>query len=169
MASFDRMAARTKQILSMACILCVSVLLMSQQVKHEGIADIAVVVNRDVPANGLALYQVRRIFRGEEKYWKSNLPIVVIVPGTGTREREVMLHDIYKMNESQYKQFWMEQIFRAEAFSAPKIADSSGTANELVSSVPGCITLMSANEVRPGSKILKIDNKLPGERGYPLR
>lgn len=153
----------------MACVLWLCVLLMPQQVKHEGIADIAVVVNREVPVNGLAMYEVKRIFRGEDKYWKSNLPIVLIVPATGMREREVMLHNIYKMNESQYKQFWVEQIFRVQAFSAPKIADSSVTANKLVSSVPGCITLMSANEVRPGSKILKIDNKLPGERGYPLR
>ena len=163
------MSSRTKHILPMACILCLSVLLLSQQTRHEGVADIAVVVNREVPVNGLAMYQIRRIFRGEDKYWKSNSPIVLIVPAAGTREREVMLHNIYKMNESQYKQFWLEQIFRAEAFSAPKIADSSGTANELVSSVSGCITLMSASEVRPGSKVLKIDNKLPGERGYPLR
>ena len=163
------MGLRTKRILPMACVLWLSVLLMPQQVKHEGVADIAVVVNREVPVNGLAMYEVKRIFRGEDKYWKSNLPIVLIVPATGTHEREVMLHNVYKMNESQYKQFWVEQIFRAQAFSAPKIADSSVTANELVSSVPGCITLMSANEVRPGSKILKIDNKLPGERGYPLR
>jgi hypothetical protein len=163
------MGVRTKRILSIACILCVSVALMPQQVKHEGVADIAVVVNRDVPVSGLAMYQIRRIFRGEEKYWKSNRPIVVIVPASGTREREVMLHSIYKMNESQYKQFWIEQIFRAQAFSAPKIADSTVTANELVSSVSGCITLMSASEARPGTRILKIDNKLPGERGYPLR
>ena len=163
------MGVRTKLFLPMACIMALSAWLTPQQVRHEGVADVAVVVNRDVPADSLALYEVRRLFRGESRYWKSNLLVVLIVPPAGTHERDVMLRNIYKMNESQYKQYWVERIFRAEAFSAPKIADSSAIANELLSSVPGCITFMNANDVRPGSKILKIDNKLPGERGYPLR
>ena len=163
------MGVRTKLFLPMACIMALSAWLAPQQVRHEGVADIAVVVSRDVPASGLPIREVRRIFRGENRYWNSSLPIVLIVPSAGTRERDVMLNNIYKMNESQYKQYWVERIFRAEAFSAPKIADSSATANKLISSVSGCITLMNANEVRPGSKVLKIDNKLPGEPGYPLR
>jgi hypothetical protein len=165
----DRMRWRIKALGSVACILAFSIILASQQSRHEGGSEVAVVVNSDVPVTSISLYDVRHVFVGDKQYWKSNMPVVLIVPPAGTHEREVMLHTVYRMNESQYRQYWIGRIFRAEAMSAPKTAESSTIANELVSSIPGCITIMNASEVRPGAKILRVDGKLPGERGYPLR
>ena len=33
---------------------------------------------------------------------------------------------------------------------------------------PGAIALIAADDVKPGLKVLKIDDKLPGQEGYPL-
>jgi hypothetical protein len=164
------MCTRTKLLHLFVCILLFSAAVLPQQAgKREGGGEIVIVVNKGVPPDTLSLYEVRHIFMGERQYWKSNLPVVLIVPSAGSREREVMLRDIYRMNESQYRQYWVGRIFRAEAPSAPKTADTSAVANELVATVPGCITIMNLNDVHPGSKILKVDGKSPGDRGYPLR
>lgn len=162
------MRMRKRFFLSIAFVLALSAGLVSQQPRHEG-PDVAVVVNSDVPLTGLSVYDLRHIFMGDKQYWKNGLAVVLIVPAQGTHEREILLQKIYKMNESQYRQYWIGRIFRAEAISAPKTAESSTLANELVASLPGCITIMNASDVRPGSKILRVDGKLPGERGYPLR
>jgi hypothetical protein len=141
---------------------------VSSQTRSEG-GDVAVVVNADVPVDNLSIFDVQHVFRGEKQFWKRNLKVVLLAPPAGGHERDVMLHVVYKMSESEYKQYWIGRIFRAEAISAPRTADSTAAARNLVASLPGCVTLMNASEVRPGNKILKIDGKFPGERGYPLR
>lgn len=160
---------RTIAACSLAWMLAISAVPGPQQGRHEARGEVAVVVNPDVPMTGISMNEVRHLFLGEKRYWKTKLPVVLIVPRAGTHERDVMLRDVYRMNETQYKEYWIGRIFRAEATSAPKTAESSKTANKLVTSVPGSVTIMNANEVRPGARVLKIDGKLPGERGYPLR
>ena len=160
---------QTRPLLSLLLSCSLPALLLSQA-RHEA-TDIAVVANASVPGDNLSIYEVRHVFKGEKQYWKSDLPVVLVVPATGTHERDVMLQLIYKMTESEYRQYWIGRIFRADATSPPKTADSSEIAKDLVASLPGCVTVISSSDVTPGKKIkiFKVDGKLPGEKGYPLR
>ncbi|HLJ86602.1 MAG TPA: hypothetical protein VKZ53_07245 [Candidatus Angelobacter sp.] len=167
LAAPNRMKVRIKILLGLAC--CLGLTGFSDpQARHE-LGDVVLVVNGNVPVANLSLFDARHIFMGEQHYWNSNLPVVLIVPPAGTRQHDVMLHTLYRMNSSQYRQYWIGRIFRGEAISPPKTAESSEIANALVSSLGGCITIMNSEEVRPGSKVLRINGKFPGERGYPLR
>ena len=141
---------------------------IATQARHGG-GDVAVIASADVPVDNLSIFEVRHIFRGEKQYWKSNLKVVLVVQPEGRHERDVMLHVVYRMSEPEYKQYWLGRIFRAEAISAPMTAETPDSAKVLLGSVSGCITLMNADELRPGDKVLKINGKLPGEKGYPLR
>ncbi len=143
---------------------------MLAQARHDA-GDVALVGNGDLPLANLSLYDVRRVFLGETRYWKSNLPVVLIVPPAGTRERDVLLRRVYRMNEAQYKQYWIGRILRGEAVSAPKIAASHDVTNELVAHVPGCITIMNVGDVNATGhlKILRVDDKSPGDKEYALR
>lgn len=140
------------------------------QAHHLG-GDVAVAGNLDVPVANLSLYEVRRLFLGETRYWKGNLPVVLILPPIGTHERDVLLQRIYRMNEAQYKEYWIGRILRGEAVSAPKTAESLAAAQNLVTSLPGCVTILNLNQTNNGKnvRILKIDGKSPGEKEYPLR
>ncbi len=131
--------------------------------------DIAVVVNPATPVDELTMADVRRVFLGERQYWKSDLPVILLVRAPVARERDVVLKTIYQMTESQFKQYWVAKIFRSEAVSAPKIVYSSDMTNQLVSVIPGSIAFMEARAVAPGLKIIKVDGRMPGEQGYPLR
>jgi hypothetical protein len=42
-------------------------------------------------------------------------------------------------------------------------------ARELVTAIPGAITFLPLDAVTPDVKVLRIDGKLPGDAGYPLR
>jgi hypothetical protein len=134
---------------------------------HE--VDIAVVVHPDTPISSLSLADVRKVFLGDRQYWTTNVPVVLLIRAPVARERNVVLKIIYQMSESQFKQYWIAKIFRAESASAPKVVYSNDMANELVSAIPGAIAFIDSREVRPGAKVVRVDGHLPGEPGYPLR
>ena len=131
--------------------------------------DVAIVVNANTPVTNLTLAEVRKIFRGEKQYWTADLPVVLLVRAPVARERDVVLKVIYQMTEAQFRQFWVAKIFRAESVSAPKLVYSPDMANQLVSTLPGAISFVDAKHVGSGVKVLRVDGKLPGEAGYPLR
>ena len=132
-------------------------------------ADIAVVVHPDTPISDLSLSEVRKVFLGDRQYWNSKLPVALLICAPVARERDVVLRVIYQMSESQFKQYWVAKIFRAEVASPPKIVYSNDMQYDLVTALPGAIAFVDARNVRPGVKVLRVDGHLPGERDYPLR
>jgi len=131
--------------------------------------DVALVVHPDTPVSNLTLAEVRKVFLGERQYWSANVPVVLLIRAPVARERNVVLKIIYQMSEPQFKQYWIAKIFRAESASAPKVVYSNDMANELVTAIPGAIAFIETREVRPGTKVIRVDGHLPGEAGYPLR
>ena len=57
---------------------------------------------------------------------------------------------------------------RAEATFPPTEIFSSGMTKEGVAQISGAIGVVSASDVRQGMKVLRINDRLPGEPGYPL-
>ena len=135
--------------------------------RHD--VDVAVVVHPDTPISNLNLAEVRKVFLGDRQYWSTNIPVVLLIRAPVARERDVVLKIIYQMSESQFKQYWIAKIFRAEAATAPKVVYSNDMANQLVTAIPGAIAFIDSKDVKPGAKVVRVDGRLPGEPGYPLR
>jgi hypothetical protein len=131
--------------------------------------DIAVVVRPDTPADGLSMAQTRKLLLGEQQFWNPNLRVTLLLRAPAARERDVVLKVIYGMNEGEFRQFWISKMFRGEVASGPKVVSSNEMATELVNSLPGSLAFVDASQVPKGLKVLKIDGKLPGQAGYPLR
>lgn len=131
--------------------------------------DIAVVVRPDTPAEDLSFGEIRKLLLGERQFWSSNLRVTLLIRAPAAREREVVLKTIYRLSEAQFRQYWISKVFRAEATSGPKIVYTNEMAVDLVAAIPGSVAFVDASQVPKGLKILKIDGKMPGEKGYPLR
>lgn len=159
--------------LKIACgvVIVVSFFLVEAQrlVAQTHDVDVAVVVNPDTPVSNLSLAEVRKVFLGDRQYWTANTPVVLLMRAPVARERDVVLKVIYQMSESQFKQYWIAKIFRAESVSAPKVVYSNDMANDLVTALPGAIAFVDSRDVRSGTKVVRVDGRLPGEAGYPLR
>ncbi len=147
--------------------LCLALLQPLAAQRHD--VDVAVVVHPDTPISNLSLAEVRKVFLGDRQYWSTNIPVVLMIRAPVARERDVVLKIIYQMSESQFKQYWIAKIFRAESATAPKVVYSNDMANQLVTAIPGSIAFIDSKDVKPGSKVLRVDGRLPGEPGYPLR
>ncbi|HVA63671.1 MAG TPA: hypothetical protein VNF74_08095 [Terriglobales bacterium] len=130
---------------------------------------VAILVNPATPVSNLTLAQLREIMLGNRQFWPNHQPIVLLVRAPVAPERTAVLHIIYQMSEAEFRQYWIATIFRDEAATAPKIVYGVPMTNELVVAIPGAIAFLEADEVQPGPKVLTIDGKRPGEKGYPLQ
>jgi ABC-type phosphate transport system substrate-binding protein len=130
---------------------------------------IAIVVNPKSAVTDLSFVELRRIFLGEQQFWPDRSKITLLVRAPVAHEREVVLNEIYRMDEDQFRQYWIGKMFRAEVAGGPKIVYSSDMAINLVGVIPGSITFVLASAVTPNARVLRIDGKLPSDPGYPLK
>jgi hypothetical protein len=134
---------------------------------HAG--DVAIVVNKDVPVDNMSFGEVRKLFMGDRQFWSSKTRVTLLVRAPTSRERDVVLQKLYQMSESQFRQYWISRVFRAESATGPKLVYSADMAVELAAAIPGAVAFVDASHMPAGLKVLKIDSRLPGEKGYALR
>jgi hypothetical protein len=95
--------------------------------------------------------------------------VTLLVRAPTSRERDVVLKKIYQMTEAQFRQYWISRVFRAETATGPKIVYSNEMTMELVNGIPGAVAFLDASRVPAGLKVVKVNNRAPGEKDYPLR
>jgi phosphate transport system substrate-binding protein len=129
--------------------------------------EIAVVVNPKNPVSNVTRSELRKIFAGEKRTWPGGLSVKLVVRVPGSYERVVLLR-LLGMSESEYKQYWIAQVFHGEAQGEPVSLFSNGMQKEAIAAFPGAIALVTWGDVKPGMKVLKVDGLLPAEPGYPV-
>ena len=132
-------------------------------------APVAIVVNADVPVDDLSFSDLRKLFLGDRQFWNPKLRVVLLMRAPVAPERDIVLKEIYQMSEAQFRQYWISKVFRADVSSGPKIVYSTDMANDLVAAIPGAVAFVDSGQTPKGAKVLKIDGKLPGDKGYPLK
>jgi len=130
--------------------------------------EFAVVAHPGVEAAELGFSDFKKIMLGDRQFWPSGQKVVLIVRAPVAEARTLLLERVFEMTEAQYRQYWIAKVFRAEATSEPRIVLSSGEVLELVGLMPGSVSVVAAEDVPAGLKVIKIDGLLPGEEGYPL-
>jgi ABC-type phosphate transport system substrate-binding protein len=134
----------------------------------QSAGDIAVVVNPAVSVDNLTLGELRRLLLGDHEFWTSSARVTLLIRAPVARERDLLLKNVCQMTEAQFRQHWIGKVFRAETPSAPKIVFSAEMAIDVASRSPGAITFVEVSQVSKGLKVVKIDGRLPGEKGYLL-
>jgi hypothetical protein len=130
--------------------------------------DVAIVVHPDVPIDNVTIGELRRLLLGDREFWPASVRVTLLIRAPIAHERDVVLKNVCQMTEAQFRQHWIGKVFRAETALAPKIAYSTEMAGDLVNRIPGAITFMDASQVGKGLKVVRIEGRLPGEKGYPL-
>ncbi len=134
----------------------------------QAAGDVAVVVHADVALDNLTLADLRRVTLGDREFWPGSARITLLVRAPIAHERDVVLKTICQMTEAQFRQHWIAKVFRADTAVAPKIVYSNEMAVDLVNRIPGAITFIDVSQMNSRLKVVRIDGRLPGEKGYPL-
>lgn len=150
------------------CIVVIASLLGAPEANAQRGA-VAIVVNPSTAVNDLSLLELRNVFLGERQFWSDGSRIVLLVRAPVAYERDVVLNKIYRMDESQYRQYWIAKVFRAEISSGPKIVYSNDMTRQLVTALAGAVGFIAASDVSPEMKVVRINGKLPGDADYPLQ
>jgi ABC-type phosphate transport system substrate-binding protein len=160
---------RQKRFLFVLGVIAITLSVIGDARAQAKTSDMAVIVNPSTPVSDLSMAEVRKVFLGDRQYWTKDVPVVLLIRAPQSRERNVILKTLYGMTESEFKKYWIAKIFRAEATAAPKIVYSNDMAEELISVIPGAIAFIPQADVKDGFKVVKINGRLPGEPGYPLK
>lgn len=149
--------------------LALTIAALAPQAAHAQSGGVAIVVHSSAPVQNMSMDQLRRVFQAEQQFWSDGTRITLLVRAPEAYERDVVLNRIYRMDEEQFRQYWVAKMFRAEVPAGPQVVYSAQMARELVAVIPGAITFMPASEVAASTRVLRIEGKLPGEAGYPLQ
>jgi ABC-type phosphate transport system substrate-binding protein len=128
---------------------------------------IAVIVNKDNPRSGLTVQEVRSMFLGRRTEWPDGTPAQPFDLPPAAPGRAVFIEAVAGMKPERFAEQWVDQQVRG-AGNALKVAASPGAAVKLVAKFRGGIAFVPLSAVTSAVKVLILDGKLPGQRGYPI-
>ena len=134
-------------------------------------ADIAVIVNKSNPVSDISYNELKQILEARKQYWDKGEKITLIFKPITSFETLILIDRIYKIHYEDFDKYWFLKVYEQKILEFPKILNSTGTINILVSEIPGAIAFIDVNDVskRGNIKMLKINGKMPEEKGYPLK
>ncbi len=130
--------------------------------------DIAIIVHRDNPLDQISSRDLRRIFKQEKQYWADNRNVYVIMQEDGSPEKGLFVHKIFLMGPNDLKRYWLNKIIKGDIVAFPKTLSSNDTVKRFVAQIDSSIAYVNADAVDKSVKVLRIDGKHPGEKGYLL-
>lgn len=131
--------------------------------------DLAIIVHRSNPVETLTLAELRRIFLLETQTWSGGRKITLVLREARQPERAEALMLVCGLTEGEYERHVLLQTFRGDVGWGPRSIRTASAMLRFVFNVPGAIGYVWASETDDSTKVLRIDGRLPGETGYPLR
>lgn len=147
-----------------------SLLLAQLASPEQSVAErnLAIVVNNSNPVNGLTMADLRRVFLGERGHWPNGKRITLVMLEPGWPERAAVLSAIYHMDETEFNNHFLHGLFTGEVFVSPKTLSTPEGVRKFIFNVPGAIGYLRATDVDHTVKVIRIDERLPGDKGYKL-
>jgi len=131
--------------------------------------SLAIVVNRSNPVENLSFAELRKIFFGEQTHWSNGRRITVLMLEPGKLERQVVLTQIYRMDDKDFNSHFLHGMFTGEIHAAPKTLATPAEVLKYVFNVPGAIGYLRAPEADESVKVVRIESRLPSEKDYTIR
>ena len=131
---------------------------------------IAIIVHRSNTVDALTLADLRRIFMLDTQTWPNGRKITLVLRDKSERERQEAIQMICGLTLAQYERHVLFQTFRGTTTGGgPRAILSASAMLRFVFNAPGAIGYLPADQADGSIKVLRIDNLLPSDPGYPLR
>jgi hypothetical protein len=133
---------------------------------------LAVVVHKSSPFDDLSSGMLRKVLASELWEWPDSRKVVLVQQAPESLVYQQMLRLVLHTDPKAYKRHLIQVEFQGKDLPLIKILSSDEMAIKFVGNVPGAIAVVDGAAVAGAAsriKVLRIDGKLPGERGYPLQ
>ena len=134
-------------------------------------ATIAVIVNKSNPVSDVSYNELKQISEARKQYWDNGEKIILIFKPVTSVETRALIDMVYKIKYEEFDKYWFLKVYENKIMEFPKILNSTGTINILVSEIQGAIAFIGVDEVskRGNIKVLRVNGKMPDEDGYPFK
>lgn len=129
---------------------------------------LAVIVHPSNLVSDLSFTEVRRLLRLDRQYWSPGRPVSLILPGPALPERQRALARAYQMSEQAFRQHWISVAYRVQALNLPRPYGDCEVAVRIVGSLKDAMSVVRASCVDESVKVISVDERKPGDKGYRL-
>jgi hypothetical protein len=133
-----------------------------------GAAELAVVVSPQNPVAELSASELREVLLMERQHWRGGLRIYLLLPESGTPEKDLLLRRALQMNEDKLRRHYLGKLYGGEIPAFPGTAASGAAARRVVAHAPNALAVVDSSAVDSTVKVLRIDGLRPGDAGYLL-
>jgi ABC-type phosphate transport system substrate-binding protein len=128
---------------------------------------VAVIVNRDNPKHELGTEELKSIYMGRRTEWSDGTAAQPIDQAPSAPGRAAFVTAVLGMSAERFAEHWVDQQVRG-AGAAPKVAASPAAAVKLVAKLRGAVAFVPLSQVTPAVRVVALNGRMPGERGYPM-
>jgi hypothetical protein len=133
---------------------------------------LAVIVHKSSTAENVSLADLRKILTGDLRGWSDSSPLILVQQPDDGAVQQRILKLLLKTTPAAYNRQLLQIQFQGHPAPAIKVLNSEPNAIGFVWNVPGSISIVDASAAAANSshvKLIKVDGKLPGDKGYPLQ
>jgi hypothetical protein len=130
--------------------------------------ELAVIVHPQKGVSEVSAAELREMILMERQHWKGGGRIYLILPQSGSPEKDVLLQRVLKMTEEQLWRHYLGKLYGGEIAAFPTVARSGAESLRTVSLAPNAIAVVDARGLNHSVKVLRVQGRRPGEAGYLL-
>jgi len=131
--------------------------------------DVAVIVHKSNPLDGLTMVQLRKLVLGQETKWPDGRKMAVLMTTPGQSERDTTLKIVCSMKETDFTLHFMHASFSGETADPPRAVGSGLQVRQAVAGAANALGFIKASQLDGSVKVITIDGSRPGEPAYKLK
>jgi ABC-type phosphate transport system substrate-binding protein len=165
------------------CVALIAMALLSFGAASWAAADdVAVIVHKSNPVDGLTMGQLRKIVMGTQSKWPNDQRIAVLMTTPGMPERDTTLRIVCGMSETSFRSHFAHASFREgvanlhgpkwsppEMAEPPTVAGSSMQVRQAVAGAANALGFIKASQLDGSVKVITLDGSRPGQPAYKLK
>jgi len=129
----------------------------------------AVIVHPKNPVKGISFKDLRAFMKLDRQFWPNKKRCEVFLPGRKTGAYKLVLERVYKMKHKKLQKYWVRKLYAGDIPAKPSYVPSAKAAIAQVGRTLGGLSIIRADSVpAKGVRVLTLDGKKPGDKGYPL-
>ena len=153
----------------MLVVLIAAALLWFGAASQAAADDVAVIVHKSNPVEGLTLGELRKIVMGTQAKWPDGKKMAVLMTTPGQPERDSTLKIVCSMKETDFTLHFMHASFSGETADPPRAVGSGLQVRQAVAGAANAVGFIKASQLDGSVKVITIDGSRPGEPAYKLK
>ncbi|MHC4938849.1 MAG: type 2 periplasmic-binding domain-containing protein [Planctomycetota bacterium] len=129
---------------------------------------LAVIVNEKNPVKKISFSELRSYMKMRRQFWPNRKRCDLYLPKRASDTYKILLKKVYKTTDKKLQKYWVRLLFAGDIPAKPSVVTSPKAAGTQVKKNEGALSVVPANQVPKGVRVLPIDGKKPGDKGYPL-